>query len=166
MGSADPAILLPRGDRDLPTSCPIEGLREVGGSGVGTGLRKLDTDGITGQIIGGAIDVHRYLGPGMLEHTYEVCLEAALRQRGLLVERQVPVRVRYLDVDLDCGYRMDMLVEGVVVVEVKVVEKLAPVHISQVLSYLRLADLHVGLLFNFNVDALAAGGWKRVLRRG
>jgi GxxExxY protein len=133
---------------------------------VGTSLRKLDTDGITGQIIGGAIDVHRYLGPGMLEHTYEVCLEAALRQRGLQVERQVPVRVRYLDVDLDRGYRIDMLVERVVVVEVKVVEKLAPVHTSQVLSYLRLADLHVGLLFNFNVDTLAAGGWKRVLRRG
>jgi GxxExxY protein len=68
---------------------------------VGTGLRKLDTDWITGQIIGGAIDVHRYLGPGMLEHTYEVCLEAALQQRGLPVERQVPVRVRYLDADLD-----------------------------------------------------------------
>jgi GxxExxY protein len=133
---------------------------------VGTGLRKLDTDWITGQIIGGAIDVQRFLGPGMLEHTYEVCLEAALRQRGLQVERQVPVRVRYLDVDLDRGYRIDMLVERVVVVEVKVVEKLAPVHTSQVLSYLRLADLHVGLLFNFNVDTLAAGGWKRVLRRG
>jgi GxxExxY protein len=78
----------------------------------------------------------------------------------------VLVRVRYLDVDLDCGYRIDMLVEQEVVVEVKVVERLAPVHTSQVLSYLRLADLHVGLLFNFNVDALAAGGWKRVLRRG
>jgi GxxExxY protein len=116
-------------------------------------------------VIGAAIDVHRYLGPGMLEHTYEVCLEAALRQRGLKVERQVPIRVSYLDVDLDCGYRIDMLVGGVVVIEVKVVERLAPVHTSQVLSYLRLADLHVGLLFNFNVDALAAGGWKRILRR-
>jgi GxxExxY protein len=72
----------------------------------------------------------------------------------------------YLDVDLDCGYRIDMLVERVVVVEVKVVEKLAPVHTSQVLSYLRLADLHIGLLFNFNVESLAAGGWKRVLGSG
>ena len=78
---------------------------------MGTGLRKLDTDWITGKIIGGAIDVHRYLGPGMLEHTYEVCLEAALRRRGLQVERQVPVRVRYLDVHLDRRYRIDMLVE-------------------------------------------------------
>ncbi|MGH7482634.1 MAG: GxxExxY protein [Longimicrobiales bacterium] len=117
-------------------------------------------------MIGAAIEVHRYLGPGMLEHTYEVCLDAALRQRGLQVERQVPVRVRYLDVDLDCAYRIDMLVEREVVVELKVVQKLAPVHVSQVLSYLRLADLRVGLLFNFNVDALAAGGWKRVLRGG
>jgi GxxExxY protein len=129
------------------------------------GLRKLDTDWITGQVIGGAIDVHRYLGPGLLEHTYEVCLEAALRQRGLGVERQVPVPVRYLNVDLDCGYRIDMLVERVVIVEIKVVEKLAPVHTSQVLSYLRFANLHVGLLFNFNVDTLIAGGWKRVLTR-
>jgi len=131
---------------------------------MGTGLRKLDTDWITGETIGGAIDVHRYLGPGLLEHTYEVCLEAALRQRGLKVERQVPVRVRYLDVDLDCGYRIDMLVERLVVVELKVVERLAPVHTSQVLSYLRFAELHVGLLFNFNVDVLSAGGWRRVLR--
>lgn len=132
---------------------------------MGTRLRGFGTDWITRGIIGGAIEVHRYLGPGLLEHTYEVCLEAELRRRGLRVERQVPVRLRYLDIDLDCGYRIDMLVEREVVVELKVVEKLAPVHVSQVLSYLRLADLHVGLLFNFNVDALAAGGWKRVLRK-
>jgi GxxExxY protein len=129
------------------------------------GLRKLDTDWITGQVIGAAIDVHRFLGPGKLEHTYEVCVDAALRQRSLRVERQVPVPVRYLDVDLDCGYRIDMLVERAVIVEIKAVEKLAPVHTSQVLSYLRFADLNVGLLFNFNVDTLVAGGWKRVLAR-
>lgn len=128
------------------------------------GLRKLETDGITRHIIGGAIDVHRYLGPGMLEHAYEVCLEAALRKRGLQVERQVAVPVRYLDVDLDCAYRIDMLVESEVVVEVKAVPQLMPVHVSQVLSYLRFAELRVGLLFNFNVDVLAVGGWKRVLR--
>ena len=122
---------------------------------MGTGLRKLDTDWITERIIGGAIDVHRHLGPGLLEHTYEVCLEAALRHRGLGVERQVRVPVRYLEIELACGYRTDMLVQRQVVVEVKVVEKLAPVHVSQVLSYLRLANLPVGLLFNFNVEALA-----------
>lgn len=131
-----------------------------------SGLRRLDTDSITSTIIAAAIDVHRYLGPGMLEHTYEVCLEAGLRKRGMAVRRQVAVPIRYLDVTLDCGYRMDMLVEEHIVVEVKAAKALMPVNVSQVLSYLRFADLHVGLLFNFNVDALAAGGWKRVLRSG
>lgn len=137
-------------------------MRDGGSAGQ---VRELGTDEITGSIIGAAIDVHRYLGPGMLERTYEVCLEAALRQRGLHVERQVQVRLSYLGVDLDCAYRIDMLVENVVVVELKVVQAIAPVHISQVLSYLRLAELHVGLLFNFNVNTLSAGGWKRILRR-
>lgn len=100
-----------------------------------------------------------------MEHTYEVCLEAHLRRRGLRVERQVPVPLRYLGLDLDCAYRIDMLVEKEVVVELKVAQQLTPIHVSQVLSYLRLADLHVGLLFNFNVEVLAAGGWKRVLRK-
>lgn len=130
------------------------------------GLRELGTDTITGEIIGAAIEVHRYLGPGMLENTYEVCLDAALRWRGLVVQRQVPVSLRYLDVDIPCAYRMDILVEHEVVVELKVVQTLAPVHVSQVLSHLRLADLHVGLLFNFNVDTLKDGGWRRILRRG
>lgn len=129
-----------------------------------THVRKLDTDWITSEIIGAAIDVHRYLGPGMLEQPYEQCLEVGILKRELHVERQVPVPVRYLDVDLDCAYRIDLLVEGQVVVEVKAVRALAPVYVSQVLSYLRFADLHVGLLFNFNVETLAAGGWKRILR--
>lgn len=141
-----------------------EGTERTGDYAVGSTLRQLPTDRLTGAIIGGAIAVHQYLGPGLLEHTYEVCLDAELRRRGLDVERQVPVRVRYLDVDLDCGYRIDMLIEREVVVELKVVRQLAPVHTSQVLSYLRFAELHVGLLFNFNVDALAARGLKRILR--
>ncbi len=124
------------------------------------------TGGLTRSIIGGAIEVHRYLGPGMLESTYEACFDAELRRRGHRVSRQVPVRVRYLDVDLDCGYRVDLLVEKKVVVELKVVQKIAPVHVSQLLSYLRMSDLRVGLLFNFNVDALVNGGWRRVLRDG
>ena len=127
-------------------------------------LRSLGTDATTREIIGAAIDVHRYLGPGMLEHSYEVCLGGGIRHRGLHVERQVRVPIRYLDVELECGYRMDMLVEGQVVVEVKAVERLAPVHVSQVLSYLRFADLEVGLLLNFNVNAMVDGGWRRVLR--
>ncbi|MBW3554154.1 MAG: GxxExxY protein [Gemmatimonadetes bacterium] len=127
-------------------------------------LRRLETDGITSTIIGTAIEVHRYLGPGMLEHTYEVCCEAGLKRRNLRVRRQVQVPIRYFDLTLDGGYRIDMLVEESVIVEVKAVKALLPVHVSQVLSYLRFADLHVGLLFNFNVSAPAAGGWKRILR--
>ncbi len=80
------------------------------------------------------------------------------------VETQVPLPLEYRNVRLDCGYRLDMLVEREVVVELKVVEKLAPVHVAQVMTYLRLTDLHVGLLLNFNVEALAAGGIRRVLR--
>lgn len=126
-------------------------------------LRDDGTGGLTGKIIGAAIAVHRALGPGLLEKTYEVCFEAELRHLGIGVRRQVALPVVYRDVRLDCGYRIDLLVEGLVVVELKVVQKLAPVHVSQVLTYLRLADLPVGLLFNFNVNALAAGGFKRIL---
>jgi GxxExxY protein len=126
-------------------------------------LRDDGTGGLTSLIIGAGIEVHRHLGPGLLEKTYEVCFAAELRHRGVVVECQVPLPVVYRDVRLDCGYRIDMLVEKTVVVELKVVEKLTPVHVSQVLTYLRLADLGVGLLFNFNVKALAAGGFKRIL---
>jgi GxxExxY protein len=126
-------------------------------------LRDDGTGGLTSLIIGAGIEVHRHLGPGLLEKTYEVCFAAELRHRGTRVECQVPLPVVYRDVRLDCGYRIDMLVEGTVVVELKVVERIAPVHVSQVLTYLRLADLHVGLLFNFNVHALAGGGFKRIL---
>jgi GxxExxY protein len=126
-------------------------------------LRDDGTGGLTRRIIGAGIEVHRRLGPGLLEKTYQVCFAAELRHRGISVECQVPLPVVYRDVRLDCGYRIDMLVEKTVVVELKVVEKLAPVHVSQVLTYLRLADLRVGLLFNFNVKALAAGGFRRIL---
>ena len=121
------------------------------------------TGGLSRRIIGAGIEVHRALGPGLLEKTYEVCFEAELRHRGISAQCQVPLPVVYRDVRLDCGYRIDMLVENTVVVELTVVDKLAPVHVSQVLTYLRLADLRVGLLFNFNVTALAASGVKRIL---
>jgi GxxExxY protein len=130
---------------------------------MGSDLRDDGTGGLTSLIIGAGIEVHRRLGPGLLEKTYEVCFGAELRHRGALVECQVPVPVVYRDVRLDCGYRIDMLVEKTVVVELKVVRTIAPVHVSQVLTYLRLADLQVGLLFNFNVKTLAAGGIKRIL---
>lgn len=131
---------------------------------MGGDLRDDGTGGVTGRIIGAAIEIHRIFGPGLLEKTYELCLDAELRHRGLRVRRQVPMPVIHRNVRLHSGYRLDMLVEETVVVELKVVRKLAPVHVSQVLTYLRLADLQVGLLFNFNVQALAAGGFRRILR--
>lgn len=130
---------------------------------MGEDLLDDDTGGLTGRIIGAAIEIHRVFGPGLLERTYEVCLEAELRHLGISSQRQVPLPVVYRDVRLDCGYRLDMLVEGTVVVELKVARQLAPVHVAQVLTYLRLSDLRVGLLFNFNVHTLAAGGFKRIL---
>lgn len=120
--------------------------------------------GLTGKIIGAAITVHRHLGPGLLESAYEACLVEELRVGGITAERQVPVPLTYRNVRLECVYRIDLLVERQVIVELKVAASLAKVHVAQVLTYLRLKDLTVGLLFNFNVEALAAGGIKRVFR--
>jgi len=114
-------------------------------------------NGITEQIIGAAIDVHRALGPGLLESAYEACLAFDLAQRGLKVERQKALSVVYRGTRLDCGYRIDLLVEGSVVVEVKAVDQLLAIHEAQVLSYLRLSGCHVGLLINFNVQLLKDG---------
>lgn len=109
---------------------------------------------ITDAIIGSAIAVHKALGPGLLESAYEACLAFELAQRGLKVEQQKPLPVVYRDVRLDCGYRIDLLVEDSVIVEVKSVDSLLPIHHAQLLSYLRLADRRVGLLINFNVRAV------------
>ncbi|MBE3070189.1 MAG: GxxExxY protein [Planctomycetes bacterium] len=112
---------------------------------------------ITEAVIGAAMDVHRELGPGLLESAYEACLAYELAQRGFTVERQKDMPVRYRNVMLDCGYRMDLLVEGKVVVELKALQTLLPVHEAQLLSYLRLSGCRVGLLLNFNVKTLKAG---------
>jgi len=112
---------------------------------------------ITQAIIGAAMDVHRELGPGLLESAYEACLAYELIQRGFKVERQKELPVKYRNVTLDCGYRMDLLVEDKVVVEVKAIEPLHPVHKAQLLSYLRLSGHKVGLLINFNVTVLKTG---------
>jgi len=112
---------------------------------------------ITENIIGAAIEVHRTLGPGLLESAYEACLVFELVQGGLKVEQQKPLPVVYKDVKLDCGYRLDLLVEGAVIVEVKAVERLMPIHQAQLLSYLKLMDCRVGLLINFNVRVLKNG---------
>ena len=121
--------------------------------------------GLTNRIIGAAITVHRELGPGLLEKAYERCLFVELRHQGMRVERQVPVRIRYRGQPAIPGFRADLIVEDRVVVEGKVVSSLRPVHMAQVQTYLRFTDTPVGLLFNFNVEILARGGIRRILRR-
>ena len=115
----------------------------------------------TEQIIGAAIAVHRALGPGLLESAYETCLELELIARGLTVQRQKPLPLTYGDITIDCAYRMDIVVNDEVIVEVKSVERLTHVHEAQMISYLRLSGRKVGLMFNFNVKWLMDEGFKR-----
>lgn len=112
---------------------------------------------ITEKIIGSAIKVHRALGPGLLESAYEVCTAYELAQDGLRVEQQKPLPLIYREVKLDCGYRLDLCVEKEVIVEIKSVENLLPIHEAQLLSYLKLSGCKVGLLINFNVKILKDG---------
>ncbi len=109
------------------------------------------------RIIKLAIDVHRQLGPGLLESAYEECLCFELRQNGIAYARQVPLAVVYKEVQLECGYRMDIVAAGELVVEVKAVERLMPIHEAQMLTYLRLSGLKIGLLMNFNSVMLKDG---------
>ncbi|PIS30731.1 MAG: GxxExxY protein [Candidatus Marinimicrobia bacterium CG08_land_8_20_14_0_20_45_22] len=112
---------------------------------------------ITEKIIGKATDVYRALGPGLLESTDEACLVYELKQLGLKVESQKDLPVVYKDVKLDCGYRIDLLVEGEIAVELKAIENLLPIHTAQLLSYLKLSNRILGLLINFNVVKLIDG---------
>lgn len=116
-----------------------------------------DLKSLTEKIIGAAITVHRELGPGLLESAYEACLVHELIQCGLRVERQRELPVIYKGVRVDCGYRIDVLVEEQVILELKSVEALEPIHEAQLISYLKLSGLHVGLLINFNVTQLVKG---------
>ena len=118
---------------------------------------------LTGAIIGAAIEVHRHLGPGLLESAYETCLAYELESKGLRVERQKPLPITYKDVHLDHGYRIDLLVENKVVVEIKAVDALLPIHQAQVLSYLRFSGCKIGLLLNFNVTLLKKDGIRRLV---
>ena len=119
-------------------------------------------DEISHRIIGAAIEVHRHLGPGLLESAYQSCLAFELKQLGLKVEEQKPLPVVYKQVKLDCGYRLDMVVEDEIIVEIKAIEKLLPIHDAQLLSYLRLTKKRVGLLMNFHVPVLK-NGLKRIV---
>ncbi len=112
---------------------------------------------LTGIIIGAAIEVHRLLGPGLLESAYEACLAFELRGRGLKVDRQVELPLCYKGNHLDCGYRLDLLVNDVVIVEVKAVNGIAPIHHAQLTSYLKISGFKVGLLINFNAMMLKDG---------
>lgn len=119
---------------------------------------------ISEKIIGCAIQVHRELGSGLLESSYEECLYYELIQAGLLVEKQKPLPLVYKDVKLDCGYRLDLMVENKVVIEIKVVEALNDLHMAQILTYLKLTKCKLGLVMNFNV-ALMKNGIKRVANK-
>ena len=112
---------------------------------------------ITHEIIGAAMEVHKRLGPGLLESAYEECLSHELRLRNLRVEQQLGVPVVYKEVKLECGYRLDLLVEGRVVVELKSIVGLAPIHEAIILTYLRLSGHKIGFLINFNVTVLKDG---------
>lgn len=111
----------------------------------------MDLDEVTEQVIGGAIEVHRHLGPGLLESAYEECLCHELKLREIPFERQRSLPVEYKGIHLDCGYRLDLLVASSVVVEIKAVVSILPIHEAQLLSYLKLRGWKVGLLLNFHV---------------
>ena len=117
----------------------------------------MEINQITETIIGGAIEVHRSLGPGLLESAYQACLAREMALRGLSFEQEMPLRLEYKGLQLDCGYRLDFLIEHAVIVELKTVDTLQPIHEAQLLTYLKLAGIKIGLLINFNVPVLKNG---------
>ena|SRR5580698_6795268 len=119
--------------------------------------RVTENDLLTERVIGFAIEVHRQLGPGLLESAYEECLCYELGNAAIGFRRQVSLPIVYKSVHLDCGYRLDIVVEHQVVIELKTVERILPVHEAQMLTYLKLSGLCVGLLLNFNTPALKGG---------
>lgn len=123
----------------------------------------LKHEDLTREIIGAAIEVHRHLGPGLLESAYEKCLLRELALRGLKYETQVPLRVSYKGEDLDCGYRLDVIVENLVVLELKSVSDVTDVHKAQLLTYLKLSGKPVGLLLNFNTEVMRHGILRMVM---
>jgi GxxExxY protein len=117
----------------------------------------MELNDITGQIVDSAIKIHSALGPGLLESAYEACLMYELKKRGLITRNQVPLPVHYEEVVVEVGYRIDLLVAESVIVELKSVDQIAPIHKAQLLSYLKLSGKKVGLLINFNVKLLKDG---------
>ncbi|RPI73913.1 MAG: GxxExxY protein [Desulfobacteraceae bacterium] len=116
-----------------------------------------DINELSSKIIGAAIEVHKALGPGLLESAYEECLTHELSLRGLGIERQEPVPIRYKGVELDCGYRLDLVVDNRIILELKACNQIEPIHEAQLLTYLKLTGIKLGLLLNFNVPVLRDG---------
>ena len=114
-------------------------------------------DKFSNEIIGSAINVHKELGPGLLESAYEACLCHEFTLKNIHFERQLALPVKYKSVKLDCGYRLDILVEDLIIVELKTVEEIMPIHTAQVLTYLKLSDKRLGIILNFNVPVLKDG---------
>jgi len=112
---------------------------------------------LSSRIIGAAIEVHKALGPGLLESAYEECICHELSIGGLSLERQKPLAVRYKGINLDCSYRLDIVVEDKIILELKACEKVEPIHKAQLLTYLKLSGLHLGLILNFNVPVMREG---------
>ena len=117
----------------------------------------MNINDLTGGIIGAAIEVHKQLGPGLLESAYEECLCHELELRNIEYERQKPLPVKYKKVKLDCGYRLDLVVEGMIILELKSCDKIQDIHRAQLLTYLKLSGIKLGLLLNFNVPMMKDG---------
>lgn len=121
----------------------------------------MEFDSLSRSVLGCAIEVHKQLGPGLLESTYQSCLGFELTQQGIPFCQEAELPVRYKGISLDCGYRLDLLVDEKLIVELKSVEELAPIHTAQLLTYMKLSGISTGLLLNFNVTKLKDGGIKR-----
>jgi len=123
----------------------------------------MDINTLSNVVIGAAIDVHKTLGPGLLETAYETCLCHEIDLRGIEYQKQIQLPVKYKSIQLDCGYRLDILVENKIVIELKTVEKILPIHDAQLLTYLKLGGWQLGMIFNFNVSLLKHGIKRKVL---
>jgi len=123
----------------------------------------LKFDELSNRVIGCALEVHRHLGPGLLESTYEQSLAHELKSEGISFKLQHPLPVQYKDIKLDCGYRVDLLIDNTIIVELKSVEKILPIHQAQLLTYMRLSGVKIGLLINFNVKYIKDGIKRMVL---
>jgi len=123
----------------------------------------MELQDFTREIIGCAIEVHKNLGPGLLESAYEECLAFELSKKGLSIKRQQPTPVVYKEIKLECGYRIDILVENSVILELKVVDAINPIHEAQILTYMKFSKMKIGLLINFNVTVLKNGIKRSIL---